>query len=171
MVPRSSFARRLRLQCNSTEFLSSSRRSFPRYFNLMVHYMQAAIDNVKWITGSDCTASGIIGSVEDVQGIKEFPLGYYTSTSFTGQSIAFPESEIGGPYSLCCELNRVSCAAKPPTSIRDKCIGSSVWFGFRYGRQVNVYGVSRTLFISNTKRVCRPCGRGAFREFCVSYAM
>lgn len=65
---------------------------------------QAGLDSVKWIHGEDCIADGIMGSVGDVDGIREFELGYFEATGFTAQTIEFPGSEIGGPYAMCCEF-------------------------------------------------------------------
>lgn len=60
---------------------------------------------MKWIDGGDCLANGIIGDIEDAEGIFDFNLLYFDSTGFTAQMIAFPEEEIGGPYAMCCECD------------------------------------------------------------------
>lgn len=67
--------------------------------------LQAGLDQVKWIDGDDCLANGIIGDVEDAEGIFNFDLLYFDATGFTAQIIAFPEEEIGGPYAMCCECD------------------------------------------------------------------
>lgn len=69
-------------------------RSFPS---------QAGLDTVKWVNGDDCSATGIIGDIEDAEGLSTFDLLYYDAAGFTAQMIAFPEEEVGGPYAMCCE--------------------------------------------------------------------
>lgn len=85
---------------------------YPIFFCCSV---QAGLDQVKWIDGDDCLANGIIGDVEDAEGIFNFDLLYLDATGFTAQIIAFPEQEIGGPYAMCCE-----CDACTPNS-ESKC--------------------------------------------------
>lgn len=58
---------------------------------------------MKWIDGEDCLAGGIIGDIGDLAERKEFDLVYFESTGFTAQTVNFPEVEIGGPYTMCCE--------------------------------------------------------------------
>lgn len=58
---------------------------------------------MKWVEGGDCSTHGIVGDVGDLVKRTEFDLVYYDSTSLTAQTIVFPETEIGGPYTLCCE--------------------------------------------------------------------
>lgn len=67
-------------------------------------FLQADLDSVKWVNGADCTAMGVAGDVGDVLGLNEFDLVYFESTGFTAQTIAFPATEVGGPYALCCEF-------------------------------------------------------------------
>lgn len=73
-------------------------------FAVFLATVQAGLDRVKWAHGEDCFADGILGSVGDVDGMGEFELGYFEDTGFTAQTIQFPESEIGGPYAMCCEF-------------------------------------------------------------------
>lgn len=58
---------------------------------------------MKWIDGDNCSANGVLGDVEDAEGIFDFDLLYLDATGFTAQTIVFPEAEIGGPYVMCCE--------------------------------------------------------------------
>lgn len=71
----------------------------------LVASVQAGLDQVKWIDGDDCLANGILGDVEDAEGIFNFDLLYFDATGFTAQMIAFPEEEVGGPYAMCCECD------------------------------------------------------------------
>ncbi|CAM9252504.1 unnamed protein product, partial [Discosporangium mesarthrocarpum] len=68
---------------------------------------EAGIDKVKWIRDSDCSSAGISGLVDggDDQG-GEFELLYFSSTGFTSQTLTFPASEVGGPYSLCYSFDK-----------------------------------------------------------------
>lgn len=75
--------------------------TFPRFVHVVA--VQAGLDTAKWIDGDDCSGSGIAGKVGDLEDINDFNLVYFESTGFTAQTIAFPGSEIGGPYALCCK--------------------------------------------------------------------
>lgn len=66
--------------------------------------VQAGLDQVKWIDGDNCSAAGVVGDVEEAEGIFDFDLLYFDATGFTAQTIVFPEAEIGGPYAMCCEF-------------------------------------------------------------------
>lgn len=74
-----------------------------RRFLLLLLNVQAGLDRVKWIDGDDCLADGITGEVGDLGELTDFDLAYFESTGFTAQTVAFPETEIGGPYPMCCE--------------------------------------------------------------------
>lgn len=70
---------------------------------LLLLNVQAGLDRVKWIDGDDCLSEGITGEVGDLGKLTDFDLAYSQSTGFTVQTVAFPETEIGGPYPMCCE--------------------------------------------------------------------
>lgn len=76
---------------------------------------QADTDRVKWIEGDDCSTRGISGGIGDRSGLRDFDLVYFESTGFTAQTIAFSETEIGGPYALCCEWNNATMGSFSPS--------------------------------------------------------
>lgn len=64
---------------------------------------QDSIDRAKWIEGENCSSKGIFGYVDNVGRSSAFDLSHSDASGFTVQTITFEESEVGGPYALCCE--------------------------------------------------------------------